>query len=73
MTVVDRPISDEEKRKYMDMAAALNADAPEKGIEFSIVKRDVCRPFVYPTPLSCIFQLRIYHGIRQTLTIMLRK
>ena len=30
LTVVDRPISDEEKRKYMDMAAALNADAPEK-------------------------------------------
>lgn len=57
LTVVDRPISDEEKRKYMDMAAALNADAPEKGIEFSIVKRDVCRPFVYPTPFELHFSV----------------
>lgn len=38
------------KRQYMNMAATLNGQAPAKGIEFSIVKEAVCRPFVYPTP-----------------------
>lgn len=41
------------KRQYMDMVVAQNSYdaimAPAKGIELSIVKESVCRPFVYPT------------------------
>ena len=57
IVVVERDISDEVKRAFMDMAVALNARAPEKGIEFSVVTRDVCRPFVYPTPFILHFSV----------------
>ena len=39
----------------MDMVVELNTLAPEKGIEFSMVRREVCRPFVYPTPFELHF------------------
>ena len=57
IVVVERDVSDEVKRAFMDMAVALNARAPEKGIEFSVVTRDVCRPFVYPTPFILHFSV----------------
>ena len=53
--VVDQPLSDSTKRKYMDMVAAANAMGPAKGIEMSIVLREVCKPFVYPTPYELHF------------------
>lgn len=43
------------KRQYMDMVVALNSQAPAKGIELSIVREAVCRPFVYPTPFVLHF------------------
>ena len=45
------------KRQYMDMAVRMNARAPAKGIEFSIIREDVCRPFVYPTPFELHFSI----------------
>ncbi|MBR5730999.1 MAG: DUF4111 domain-containing protein [Firmicutes bacterium] len=53
--VVDRPLSDPVKRAYLDMVVEFNELGPEKGIEMSIVLRDVCRPFVYPTPYELHF------------------
>ena len=53
--VVDQPLSDSTKRKYMDMVAAANAMGPAEGIEMSIVLREVCKPFVYPTPYELHF------------------
>ena len=53
--VVDQPLSDSTKKKYMDMVAAANAMGPAKGIEMSIVLREVCKPFVYPTPYELHF------------------
>ena len=53
--VVNGEISDETKREFMDMTVELNARAPRKGIEMSTVKRDVCAPFVYPTPYELHF------------------
>ena len=50
--VVQEPIADEVKRAYMDLILALDAEAPAKGIEMSVVTRDVCNPFVYPTPFD---------------------
>ena len=53
--VVDKPISDPIKRAYLDMAVQFNASGPAKGIEMSIVLREVCKPFVYPTPYELHF------------------
>ena len=51
IVVVKSALPDPVKRAYMDMAVKLNAKGPAKGIEMSIVRQYVCRPFVYPTPL----------------------
>ena len=42
--------SDAEKRRFMDRLLELDHECPGKGIEMSIVTKDVCNPFVYPTP-----------------------
>lgn len=55
IVVVNTAISDEVKRQYMDMIVECNTYAPPKGIELSIVKEDVCKPFVYPTPFELHF------------------
>ncbi len=53
--VVDKPISDPIRRAYLDMVVQFNALGPTKGIEMSIVLREVCKPFVYPTPYELHF------------------
>ena len=53
--VVKETVSDEVKRAYMDMVVESNGKGPAKGIEMSIVKQSVCRPFVYPTPFELHF------------------
>ena len=50
IVVVNGTVEDTVKRKYMDGIVALDAAGPAKGIEMSVVTRDVCDPFVYPTP-----------------------
>lgn len=55
IVVVEQPLSDAVKRAYMDMVVAYNALGPAKGIEMSVVLRDVCKPFVYPTPFELHF------------------
>ena len=57
IVVVKEHMSDEIKRKYMDMVLAANESGPAKGIEMSIVRADVCRPFVYPTPFELHFSV----------------
>ena len=53
--VVKEPLSDAAKRTYMDMVTACSAAGPAKGIEMSVVLRNVCKPFVYPTPYELHF------------------
>ena len=53
--VVDDKMSDINKKAYMDMVVDLNSYAPAKGIEMSIVRKEVCDPFVYPTPFELHF------------------
>ena len=55
IVVVMESMTDADKRSYMDMVVELSAQGPAKGIEMSIVKQDVCRPFVYPTPFELHF------------------
>jgi len=55
IVAVNDSVDDSKKREFMDMVAELNKRAPEKGIEMSVVKRDACKPFVYPTPFELHF------------------
>ncbi len=55
IVVVEDPLSDDMKRKFMDMVMALNEAGPAKGIEMSIVWRPDCNPFLYPTPFELHF------------------
>lgn len=57
LIVINSNISDEVKLRYMDMIVELNNDAPSKGIELSIVKKSVCKPFIYPTPFELHFSV----------------
>lgn len=55
IVVVADAVKDAVKRAYMDMVVALNARGPAKGIEMSVVTRQSCRPFIYPTPFELHF------------------
>ena len=57
LIVVKEALTGKEKRRYMDMVVHLNGQAPPKGIEMSIVREEVCRPFVYPTPFELHFSI----------------
>ncbi len=50
LVVVHAALPDAEKRRFMDGLLALDHECPGKGIEMSVVTKDVCNPFVYPTP-----------------------
>lgn len=53
--IIEDNISDEQKVKFMEWVVALNQQAPAKGLEMSIVLRQYCNPFVYPTPFELHF------------------
>lgn len=55
IVVVDGDITDAQKRAFMERVVELNGRAPAKGLEWSIVKRKFCKPFVYPTPYELHF------------------
>lgn len=55
IVVVNNLISDDIKRRYMDMIVDMNGSAPKKGLELSVVRKEVCKPFVYPTPYELHF------------------
>ena len=50
LVVVNAAPAGPEKRRFMDRLLALDSVCPGKGIEMSIVTKDACNPFVYPTP-----------------------
>lgn len=52
IVVVRESPSDAARRAFMDAVALLDAEAPGKGIEMSVVTARVCNPFVYPTPFE---------------------
>lgn len=55
--VVDDALSDRTKTDFLSMVMKLNPYAPKKGIELSIVKKEYCDPFVYPTPFELHFSI----------------
>lgn len=55
IVVISDDITDQQKKSFMDKLVKINELAPFKGIEMSIVKKSVCKPFVYPTPFELHF------------------
>ena len=55
LIIVKNSISIEEKLEFMQETIKFNEEAPAKGLEWSIVKRAFCNPFVYPTPFELHF------------------
>lgn len=55
IVVVEHEPSDTVKRAFMEMVVSLDKTGPAKGIEMSVVRRGVCKPFVYPTPFELHF------------------
>lgn len=55
IVVVETGISDRQKMQFMEQIVRLNSQAPPKGLEVSVVKREYCKPFVYPTPYELHF------------------
>lgn len=64
LVVIKESLSNEIKRRYMDRIVSLNRQAPAKGIELSIVRQDVCDPFVYPTPFELHFSITYLNWYR---------
>jgi predicted nucleotidyltransferase len=55
LIVIENDITDVQKMEFMKQVVTLNERASAKGLEISIVKREYCRPFVYPTPFELHF------------------
>ena len=52
---VQNTVPDAVKMEFMENAVLLNREAPQKGFEWSMVRREFCKPFVYPTPYELHF------------------
>lgn len=55
LIVIENDITNVQKLEFMKYVVKLNEQAPAKGLEISIVKREYCKPFVYPTPFELHF------------------
>lgn len=55
IVVIEKEIADEQKLRFMEAIIRLNESAPHKGIELSIIKKEYCNDFVYPTPFELHF------------------
>lgn len=55
IVVIDKDISVLQKLMLMNEIVYVNQYASPKGIEISVVKREYCKPFVYPTPFELHF------------------
>ena len=53
--IVEDDITAEQKKAFIRNVVRFSEEAPEKGFELSIVKREFCDPFVYPTPYELHF------------------
>lgn len=53
--VIEHSMTDSQKMGLMNQIVKLNERAPAKGLEISVVKREYCKPFVYPTPFELHF------------------
>lgn len=55
LIVIKKNITDKQKMTFMEDIVELNKLAPSKGIELSIVRKEYCQVFLYPTPFELHF------------------
>lgn len=55
LIIINKDISDEEKMIFMKNVIDLDKNATKNGFELSIVKKEFCNPFVYPTSFELHF------------------
>ena len=55
IVVVEKPLTDDVKKLFMNMVVEYDSLGPAKGIEMSVVLKNVCNPFIYPTPFELHF------------------
>ncbi len=55
IVVIENDIGIEQKIEFLKQVVKLNEKGPAKGLEISVVKREFCKPFVYPTPFELHF------------------
>lgn len=55
--IVEEDVSDSAKLAFMNAIIKFSEEAPPKGLELSFVKREYCKPFIYPTPYELHFSL----------------
>lgn len=55
LIVIRDHITDAQKLQFMNYIVEMNKVAPGKGIELSIVKKEFCEHFIYPTPFELHF------------------
>lgn len=53
--IIENDVPKDMKLEFLQNVVKFNEEAPKKGIELSIVKREFCKPFVYPTPYELHF------------------
>lgn len=56
--VTETAPADAQKLAFLQELLVLDAEAPPKGFELSIVQRSVCAPFLFPTP----YEFHFSHG-----------
>lgn len=53
--IVKKDVPDGVKLEFMKRVVRLQEHAPAKGLELSVVKKEFCDPFLYPTPFELHF------------------
>lgn len=67
LVVVKDGLKQEEKEALISELLTLDAYAPQKGFEMSVVLEEVCKPFVYPTPYELHFSNSYREQFKQDL------
>lgn len=57
IVVVNEPLSLDVKKKLMEATVLFNIQAPQKGIEMSVVLKENCQNFVHPSPFEIHFSI----------------
>lgn len=57
LVIVEKAVTDLQKKMFMEVIMTLNDSAPTKGIEMSLVRCEYCKKFVYPTPFDLHFSV----------------
>ncbi|MDD6049978.1 MAG: DUF4111 domain-containing protein [Clostridiales bacterium] len=55
LVAVEAPLTQAEKEALVQVLLDFTPDAPPKGFEMSVVLREACKPFRYPTPFELHF------------------